>query len=173
MLRAHSKTLRAWLRTVLPHVGCGAEIGVWEGKTSAALLEQYPELRLILVDPWKPYADQNFELTTAKKMALVKERAMSRIEKYMDRVTLIEKPSLEACDEVADRSLDFVFIDPRHLDIAADLQAWFLKVRPGGIFCGHDYGLMPVIKPAVDAFAKEHDCVVETLRGYVWWIKPK
>jgi len=159
------------LGTVLPYVNHGAEIGVWEGKTSAELLRCYPELVLILVNPWKPYADQNYELTTMERMVLAKERALSRIEKYLDRIILIEKSSLEACNEVEDGLLDFVFIDGWHLDIEADLKAWFPKVRTGGIFCGHDYGLMPAIKPAVDSFAEEHDRIVETLRGYIWWFR--
>jgi len=171
MLRAHSRVLPAWLGTVLPRVIHGAEIGVWEGKTSAELLRYHAELTLILVDPWKVYADQNYEHTTIERMALAKERALSRIEKYMDRVVLIEKPSLKACNEVEDTSLDFVFIDGWHLDIVADLQAWYPKVRIGGIFCGHDYELMSVIKPAVDAFAEEYDRNVETLRGYIWWFR--
>ena len=54
---------------------------------------------------------------------------------------------VEAAKKVADGSLDFVYIDARrdYDSVKEDLNAWFRKVKPGGIFAGHDYvdGVLP------------------------------
>lgn len=47
---------------------------------------------------------------------------------------------------------DMIFLDASHAyeDVAADIAAWRLKARPGGILCGHDYGTWPGVGRAVD-----------------------
>jgi FkbM family methyltransferase len=42
---------------------------------------------------------------------------------------------------VPHHSLDFVYLDARHdyASVLEDLEAWFDKVRPGGVLSGHDY----------------------------------
>jgi hypothetical protein len=47
---------------------------------------------------------------------------------------------------------DMIFLDASHAyeDVAADIEAWRSKVRPGGTLCGHDYGTWPGVKQAVD-----------------------
>ncbi len=60
-------------------------------------------------------------------------------------------------------SMDFVYIDARHdyESVLEDLNAWFDKVKPGGIFAGHDYvdGMLAQgdfgVKSAVDEFFAE------------------
>jgi FkbM family methyltransferase len=49
--------------------------------------------------------------------------------------------SLEASPLIPHHSLDFVYIDARHDydSVMEDLEAWFEKVRPGGVIAGHDY----------------------------------
>ena len=48
--------------------------------------------------------------------------------------------SLEASKKFKDESLEFVFIDASHEyeDVLNDLQAWFPKIKKGGILAGHD-----------------------------------
>ena len=48
---------------------------------------------------------------------------------------------MEAVEDFADGSLDFIYIDANHdfRYIAEDLSEWTKKVRPGGIVSGHDY----------------------------------
>ena len=62
---------------------------------------------------------------------------------------------MAAAKNFSDKFFDIVFIDGDHTYAAvkADLEAWWPKVRAGGIFCGDDYAWSDV-KRAVDAFAK-------------------
>jgi predicted O-methyltransferase YrrM len=53
----------------------------------------------------------------------------------------LRKPSVEAALDFKDESQDFVFIDADHSyeAVKADIEAWYPKVRPGGMLAGHDY----------------------------------
>jgi hypothetical protein len=57
-----------------------------------------------------------------------------------------------------DLSLDFVFLDADHAYDAVrhDLAAWWPKLRPGGLFAGHDYVWSRGVRAAVDAFVSAH-----------------
>jgi hypothetical protein len=65
------------------------------------------------------------------------------------------------------RKVDLVFIDGAHdyENVKADIAAWTPHVKPGGILCGHDYGVsfLPGVKEAVDEI--NPDGVTNT----VWW----
>ena len=70
-----------------------------------------------------------------------------------ERSVLIDKPSVEAVNQFEDASLDFVFIDATHTyeSVSQDIRLWWPKVRPQGLFSGHDYRWSGV-KLAVDEF---------------------
>jgi len=67
---------------------------------------------------------------------------------------------MEAGSHIAPGSLDFAYLDGRHdyESVKQDLELWYDKVRPGGIFAGHDYrdGVPPQgvfgVKSAVNEF---------------------
>jgi glycosyltransferase involved in cell wall biosynthesis len=80
-------------------------------------------------------------------------------------VCLLAMPSPVAADLFADDSIDFAFIDAAHdyHNVRTDLQAWWPKVRPGGMLAGHDYtNSHPDVICAVDAF---FDAAPESLRS--------
>ena len=135
--------LPAYLRD-LGLVTRGAEIGVRDGEFSAHLLANWPG-SMTLVDPWKAQdskiyndfsnveqkeQDERFELVT---------RTMA--ERFAGRATIVRDYSVEAAKAIADRSLDFVYIDARHdyEGVLEDLRAWAPKVRAGGLIAGHDF----------------------------------
>lgn len=138
------------------------EVGVWRGELAAHLLAARPRLHLVLVDPWLA-GSQNGDWQASG--ALLAQCPQSEIEAIYqgvvsgvgrdDRVRLLRMPSIEAAGAIADQSCDAVFIDANHAAeaVAADINAWLPKVRPGGWIGGHDYGYprFPGVRAVVDA----------------------
>lgn len=132
----------------------GAEIGVRRGDYSEVLLRMNKDLNLMSIDPW--FRSGHHLVAAGRKL-----------EPYKERVKMWRIKSLDAAREVADESLDFVYIDALHdFDNAmVDIITWSKKVRKGGIVAGHDYMSYPdfgVIE-AVNAYTKWHN-----IRQ--WWI---
>tara|TARA_R110000868_G_scaffold18657_3_gene81656 strand:+ start:138 stop:2372 length:2235 start_codon:yes stop_codon:yes gene_type:complete len=72
-------------------------------------------------------------------------------------ITIHQGDSAESAADFADGSLDFIFIDAAHDydSVVKDLATWWPKLKPGGIFAGHDYPWHEV-KKAVDEHAAEN-----------------
>jgi hypothetical protein len=68
-----------------------------------------------------------------------------------DMITIIEGDSAASAAQVADGSLAFCYIDAAHdyASVKRDILAWKDKVKPGGVFAGHDAQHKPVMD-AVD-----------------------
>ncbi|CAK9026267.1 unnamed protein product [Durusdinium trenchii] len=132
-----------------------AEIGVSRGSTSEILLKELPSLQMILVEP---------EITWL---------ARTRMQPFRERVVWINAPSSRASYEVADESLDVVFIDGDHSyeAVREDIAHWSGKVRPGGYLSGHDFtpSCAGVVQ-AVNDFALQHNATIN-LQIDCWWFR--
>lgn len=105
--------------------GIGAEIGVQTGYNALNIFESGWSGELVCIDNWvRPY-----EFNEARER--LKEK----------RATFIQHDSSEAASLIGNATLDFVFIDAGHAyeEVKRDYEAWFPKVRVGGIVSGHDY----------------------------------
>jgi predicted O-methyltransferase YrrM len=71
-----------------------------------------------------------------------------------DMIRVTEGDSAESAERFADASIDFIFIDAAHDydSVVKDMAAWWPKLKPDGIFAGHDYPWHEV-KKAVDEHA--------------------
>ncbi len=146
----------------LPGAITGAEVGVFYGHTSEALLRERADLKLWMVDPWKPYEGKS---TIGGQSPEALERAMAHAVWWTDfakeRRFVLREGSPTAAARFAEGSLDFAFIDGNHLyeAVCADLFAWWPKIRNGGLLTGHDYGTgrdaegLWGVRRAVDEFA--------------------
>ena len=138
----------------------GCEVGVYKGENARAMLEHIPELRLLLVDAYRPYSYMRNKSKQRWKwdqgsMDRVRSIALKRL--ASSNVHWIMLPSALASRCIEDDSLDFVYIDSDHrFDyIMHDLFEWAPKVRTGGSISGHDYGISSVQK-AVNLYAERH-----------------
>jgi hypothetical protein len=86
------------------------------------------------VDPWTEYQVHSQARCDRRYAA-----AVERLAPY--NVSIVKKTSLEASLDVADGSLDFVYIDGDHRfdAVMLDILLWEPKVRVGGIVAGHDW----------------------------------
>ena len=143
-------------------LGSGVEVGSQAGTFAAAVLAQWQGRCLTLIDPWEAQPRSVFADLTNHPGAIAADRAAAeRLAAADPRVRLLRGYSPAAADHFPDHSLDFAYIDANHSypAAAADLRAWYPKVRPGGLFAGHDYidgvvgGCLFGVKTAVDDFA--------------------
>ena len=125
-------------------VQVGAEIGVWKGDFSCQILKMMPELKLYLVDSWKPLSKEEYEDvlsgTSEETFEYMYQMVKALVRPYPG-VQILRMRSLEALPLIPDDSLDFVFIDANHKYefVKADIEGWFKKVKKGGIISGHDF----------------------------------
>jgi predicted O-methyltransferase YrrM len=122
----------------------GAEVGVFTGYYSELLCKAMPNLHLTCCDIWG-----------SGKYKRAEDQCLARLAPY--NTTIIKDYSVEAAKQVADGSLDFVYIDGAHDydNVKADLKAWLPKVRVGGIVAGDDFYDFPSGKGGVMQAATE------------------
>ncbi len=120
------------------------EVGCKEGRTSGYLLKEFPELRVIAIDPWAPVANPDEDYKGWDFEAIEREFWENVGPQRDMRVNMKRCTSMEASAAIKrwdDFSADIIFIDAAHdYDNAlADIKAWWPLVREGGYICGHDY----------------------------------
>lgn len=67
----------------------------------------------------------------------------------------------------ADNSIHFCFIDAGHSynAVKLDLQAWYPKMKKGGVFCGHDWFSGEGVRKAVMEFAQINNLKIQTYQS--------
>ena len=140
------------------------EIGVWKGKSACymavEILNSKKKIQFDCVDTWEgsdehlDVGGEAFEPNLLTNKDWIWESFLSNISTVKTVINPIRKHSLEAVDLYGGNSLDFVFIDAAHdyENVTKDIQAWFPKVKAGGIIAGHDYTWGPEVKKAADDF---------------------
>jgi hypothetical protein len=117
-----------------------AEVGVAEGRFSLDFLKAGVE-KLYLIDAWealnqkgdggfgKEWHDDNYN------------GMLSRIDPFKRKVNILRGLSYEMSEEIKDNELSMVYIDADHSydGVKRDLNAFYSKVKSGGIIAGHDY----------------------------------
>lgn len=160
----------------------GAEIGVWQGDYSLVLLQNNPDLKLYCIDPWQDYSEMPYyPESDGKNYQQLQENnyetAKNKLAKY--NVAFLRKTSIDALDDISDRSLDFVYIDGAHdySNVKRDISSWNKKVRSGGIVSGHDYTWVVRrllgVKQAVNEYTAEHGIkfyVTVRDHSYYWMV---
>lgn len=141
----------------------GAEIGVFQAKTSKQLLIGLPNLFLYMIDRWKEYApsekigDVGAYMTNhnSDMWNSIYKKAIRKVSEFTDRYKIIRRGSLRAVKQFEDNYFDFVFIDADHSyeGCKADIKAWLPKVKNGGYLCGHDYSRLSVKKAVDETFS--------------------
>ncbi len=141
-LRTRSELARlarqAGMRTMI-------EIGVYQGEFAELMLTKWARFdHYYGIDLWqqqKNYLDSS-NADDAKRNQDY-QITLSRLTKKFgqQRITLIRNFSTVAVDRFAHQSIDFIYVDARHDYCGAleDMQAYYPKLRCGGLFAGHDY----------------------------------
>lgn len=154
----------------LPESAHIVEIGVWQGQSTAALaveiLNSGKAIRLDVVDHFKgsPEIPQNLSEADCR----------ARFDQHMAPVRHVIRDihhmtSAEAASKYADQSLDAVWIDGGHdtSTVLRDLDAWWPKVKPGGILAGHDAD-WPSVQNALRPWSQLHGVACDWVSVRSW-----
>jgi len=158
-------------------VGC--EIGVAFGTHSEAILQNTKIKKLYSIDPYKHFDNYNDPMNLSQQhFDALYYKVSKRLEVFDDRSALMRSTSIDASKTFNSNELDFVFIDSQHSyeAVSEDLEAWYEKIRSGGILSGDDYGNeWPGVKKAVNEFfgIKQIKINQDPRQKRIWWvIKP-
>ena len=163
--------------------GTYVEVGVHRGVFAAKFLVNWAGRRYVAVDPWEEdfvedYIDGvNME---GKDRLGDMDAFLAAVDPYMDRVSILRAYSTVAAAHFVDGTIDAVFIDAVHHYhmVMQDMQAWWPKIKSGGIMLGHDYYLgvhsdaVFTVKPAVLEFGRRVNLPVfhTPTRDSCWYI---
>jgi uncharacterized Rossmann fold enzyme len=161
----------------------GAEVGVFAGEMSAALLRENPILHLDMIDSWEgdgqayqgDSGDWHAKLSQQQQDGYF-EAAKQRTEFASVRRTIMRGRSTQAAEH-SPHQYDFVFLDADHSyeGCKADIEAWSAKVKPGGWLGGHDYENTSFPKfgvtRAVNEFVAAHGLKLELGDHFCWFIR--
>ena len=119
-----------------------AEIGVFDGTFSQAILDQKP-VSLLLIDCWKGQPNHRYLDPCNRRDDAFEVMYKTVLGKFAGRpeVKIVRAFSYQASASTPDDSLDFCYLDARHsaLSTLADCVTWWRKVKVGGVLAGHDY----------------------------------
>lgn len=155
------------------------EIGAWKGCSSSymgvELHNSGKTIRFDCVDTWNGTVnDPVHDVDTDVQQKTLYEKFLANTERVKDYINPVRMDSLEAAATYEDGSLDFVFIDADHTyeAVKKDVDAWFPKVKNGGILAGHDYAWCEDVRNAVhDALGIAKDQVMhDPWNEGCWWI---
>lgn len=128
------------------------EIGCWEGKSTVCMANKIKNIKknikFYAIDIWEPY--QQGELVWKANY----EKYLKNIEPVKDYINTIKGDSCEVSKQFADKSVDFIFIDGNHhYDfIKRDIEAWYPKLKEGGVIAGHDTEWESIRKAVAEYF---------------------
>lgn len=143
----YAKARRAVLG-LLPKNAVGAEIGVWRGDFSAAILDVAKPTRLHLVDPWAvrtdaSHADAWYSSMRGQNVEQIYRDVTLRFSTQVasGQVQIHRAPSTEVLPAFGNAVLDFIYIDGDHAHDAVrqDLELAVETVRSGGLICIDDH----------------------------------
>ena len=154
------------------------EVGVWKGHSVSYLASKNPNKKVYAVDLFDKtyrYAKAGKDLRNQVPYLYDIYNENLKRSNTRDLIEDIQGYSWECADKFEDSSVDFVFIDADHSydSVVKDINAWYPKVRSGGIFSGHDYLPYdqhdhPGVKKAVDEFCERNKIKVN-IQDTVWW----
>jgi predicted O-methyltransferase YrrM len=136
--------LAGWLNRT-GRTGEAVEVGTHRGVFAAAFLDAWEGQRLYCVDPWSVPPGYEGQVETLADSDGDRDRDFAgcreALARFGDRAVFIRETSAAAAPMFAPESLDLVYIDGDHREaaVAADLRAWWPRVRPGGVLAGHDF----------------------------------
>ncbi len=153
---------------LVPTDGSMVEVGTLDGDFALDITGMRLDIDLTCVDSWEGRFSKN------------KEGAINRIG---TKAEILEMRSVAGSKVFKDNSIDLVYIDAAHdfKSVTEDIEAWYPKVKSGGILAGHDFQTRiddgywgPIeVEEAVTRWAKANNLIINVIREAVpsWWVR--
>lgn len=153
----------------LPDGSIFVEVGSWKGKSIACfaveVINSGKNISIFAVDTWM--GDNGCGKFEDDTLYNIFQENIKPINLKLNQMRL---DSIEASKCFQDNSIDIVFIDACHEYeyVKADIEAWYQKVKIGGIIAGHDY---PAWASVVRAVGERFGSDIQSVDGC--WIHHK
>ena len=160
------------------------EIGSWKGRSASymavEIINSEKNIKFDCIDTWEGSEEHLNSNSYWFQPELVNDKNwlyrtfLQNTKSVNNIINPIRTTSLEASQYYKDRSIDFVFIDAAHdyENVKADINAWYPKVKKGGIIGGHDYpGFEGVVQAVNEFFMIEKNNASLSLKDNYWWHK--
>ena len=191
----YTNTLGADVRSMVPIINLhgndlvGLELGVLRGDSYLTMLFNCPNIKTLYgIDAFQPFNDYINESGIESKepsmtfdqkdIEFVKMYCYHRLNyirpELKDKIRFLEMDSNNALSHIKDDELDFIFLDAylSKEQAVQDLEAWYPKVKKGGLFSGHDY-FSPMVYESVSEFRTKNniDNLMSTYDNTFVWVK--
>ena len=152
------------------------EVGVWMGRSAVFMGEKIREsgkqIHFSAVDTFEGGRDVAYAMHRLTRPLLDTFKSNLEGAGLTDFVNIIQAASVDAAHLFSDGELDLAFIDAQHSyeAVKEDMEAWWRKVRCGGILAGHDYAVWPGVTRAVHEFAETRGVAFRIAAPETWAI---
>lgn len=115
------------------------ELGVWAGQSTACMAVEIANsgkvIRFDVVDHFQGSPESDMRMDNQRE---VFEKNIAPVRHLVRNIHQMK--TWAAAGHYLDESLDFVFVDAGHTTetVLKDLDAWWPKIKPGGMLAGHD-----------------------------------
>jgi predicted O-methyltransferase YrrM len=153
--------------------GIVVELGFFAGKSTAVMvpicIRNNNEYHAVDNCIGGCLSDPATKAQRSRNMLEVFKENMKRLN-LLGQFNIHKEDSAESSAMFRDTSVDFCFIDASHVakDVKRDIEAWWPKIKCGGILGGHDY-TWGSVSGVVDAFAQSNG-LKPVVDGNCWMI---
>lgn len=157
------------IKAYRPAINIAVEVGILKGQYSRYICNILRPEKFYGIDPFKlyeGYTDKpsiDFQSQEALDILANKMAELIPSINKPKQSVFLKKTSIEAASEFLDCSVDFIFIDGDHQynSVKQDIEVWYNKITPDGVFCGHDYAEGSSVEKfgvidAVQEFVQQH-----------------
>jgi len=160
------------------------EVGVWKGRSLAAVYLATQAKSVVAVDTWEGSPDEMRGAHAEAATETVYEQFLALRHELMElrsphpdspgpEILIRRRPSVLAAQTyLLAQDPQVVFLDAAHDEpsVSADIAAWWPLIAPGGMLCGHDRGVEGV-KQAVCIWGVENGIEIECGPGTIWFAR--
>lgn len=138
---------RGFLFAYISPNSIGAEIGVWKGEFSQAIITHTSPKQLHLIDAWIAYPNASGVMKSSDGQEGAEEQRFHSVAQLFEhemsngQVVIHRALSSDVASEFPDNFFDWIYIDAGHTyeEVRQDLELYVPKVKINGYIMGDDY----------------------------------